>query len=590
MKSSDKIAAAGQKKVRLSSYLKPYAFWAILSPILMVGEVYIDLLLPDLMSVIVDDGVIGGNLDVITSVGLRMLLFVALGGLMGALAAVAASFAAQGFGNDLRRDAYNKVMSLSVEQTDRFTTGSLVTRLTNDISATQDLVSQIVRMFVRAPMTFIGAIIMAVRISPKFGIVIAASMPIQILVIALVLRKATPMYSEVQKKLDSVNSVVQENVTGARVVKAFTSEEKEIKRFDSANSDLTRTTYRVQKLVAVISPVMMIVMNLAVVVIIMIGGQEVIGGGELSAGNVMAATTYITQTLMSLMMVSMMFQSLTRASASARRIREVLQEKPVIEGGKATEGGEVGTVSFRNVSFSYPDASGQPVLSNVSLDIKRGENVAILGATGSGKSSLVNLIPRFYDDTSGQILIDGKDIKEYDVSALRSKVAFVLQKTELFSGTIADNIRFGKEDASDEEVEQAAKIAQAHDFITSFADGYNTIIGEKGSSLSGGQKQRIAIARAIVRKPEILIFDDSTSALDLGTEARLVKALRESMKDTTVITIAQRIATVIRCDRIAVIDNGRLAGCGTHEEMMRGCPEYREIYYSQMKKGGNENG
>ena len=582
--------------MKLAKYLKPYWIFAILAPLTMIGEVSIDLMQPKLMAKIVNEGVIGQDLALIISTGILMLGLTAVGGLFGILSAAFASNAAQRFGNDLRNDAFRKVMSLSLQQTDKFTTGSLVTRLTNDINAVQDLVSMALRMFVRAPMQFLGGIVMAVAISPKFGLVLIIALPIQLLLIFIMLKKASPLYAKVQKRLDKVNSVVQENVSGARVVKAYVKEEHEIGRFNKANTDLRDVNLTVQRLMATLGPIQMLIMNASVIAIFLIGGKEVqaaLGSiGGIMVGDVMSAVTYITQILFSMMMISMMFQTLTRASASAKRIVEVLESIPAIEDNDSTpETKTAGAVEFKNVSFRYPNAAGRPVLDNINLDVKPGEMVAVIGATGSGKSSLVNLIPRFYDADEGEVLIDGVNVREYELDTLRHKIAFVLQKTELFSGTVADNIRWGRPDASDEEVEEAAKIAQAHDFIMGFNDDYNTMIAEKGASLSGGQKQRIAIARAIIRKPEILIFDDSTSALDLGTEARLHKALRAHIEDTTVIMIAQRIASIRSCDRIAVIENGTIVGFAPHDELMKTCETYRDIYDSQMKnsEGGEQN-
>ena len=581
--------------MKLAKYLKPYWIFAILAPLTMVGEVFIDLLQPKLMAKIVNEGVIGHDTALIITTGILMLGLVAVGGLFGILSAAFASNAAQSFGNDLRNDAFDKVMHLSLQQTDKFTTGSLVTRLTNDITAVQDMVSMILRMFVRAPMQFIGGIIMAVSISPKFGIVLLCALPLQLLLVFLMLKKATPLYGMVQTRLDKVNSVVQENVTGARVVKAYVKEDHEIGRFNKANNDLKDVNLKVQKLMATLSPILMLIMNGSVIAILLVGGREVenaIGVVDgIKVGDVMSALTYITQILMSMMMVSMMFQSLTRASASAKRIIEVLDSDPaLVDAKKLHETSEEGSVEFRNVSFRYPNSAGRPVLDNVNLSVKKGENIAVIGATGSGKSSLVNLIPRFYDVDSGEVLVDGVNVKDYDLENLRHRIAFVLQKTELFSGTVADNIRWGRPDATDEEVKKAAEIAQANEFISKFSDGYQTMIAEKGASLSGGQKQRIAIARAIIRRPEVLIFDDSTSALDLSTEAKLHKALRENIKGTTVIMIAQRIASIKNCDRIAVIENGTIIAFAPHDELMKSCQTYRDIYDSQQRNGGSDNG
>ena len=587
--------------MKLAKYLKPYWLFALLAPLTMIGEVYIDLLQPKLMAKIVNEGVIGHDMALIITTGLTMLGLVAIGGCFGILSAAFGSMASQRFGNDLRNDAFGKVMKLSLQQTDKFTTGSLVTRLTNDINAVQDMVNMILRMFVRAPMQFIGGMIMEVARSPKFGIVLLAALPIQLILVFLMIKKATPLYTDVQEKLDRVNSVVQENVTGARVVKAYCKEGYEIDRFGNANTSLRDVNLKVQKLMATLSPILMLIMNGSVIAILLIGGREVENNigviGGIKVGDVMSAITYITQILMSMMMVSMMFQSLTRASASAKRIIEVLESEPAIKAGdKSPETDEKGTVRFDHVSFRYPNSAGRPVLNDINLDVRKGEMVAVIGATGSGKSSLVNLIPRFYDADEGNVYVDGENVKDYDLKTLRQKIAFVLQKTELFSGTVADNIRWGRPDASDEEVRKAAEIAQASDFIGGFAEGYNTMIAEKGASLSGGQKQRIAIARALIRRPEILIFDDSTSALDLGTEARLHKALRESISGTTVIMIAQRIASIKSCDRIAVIENGRITAFAPHDELMKTSATYRDIYASQVKssdgegKGGNDNG
>ena len=574
--------------MKLAKYLKPYWIFAILAPLTMIGEVFIDLMQPKLMSKIVNDGVIGKDLALILTTGITMLVLVAVGGCFGALSAAFGSNAAQRMCNDLRNDTFKKVMGLSLQQTDKFTTGSLVTRLTNDINAVQDITSMILRMFVRAPMQFFGGIIMAITISPKFGLVLLAALPLQILLVIFMLKKATPLYSVVQTKLDRVNSVVQENVSGARVVKAYVREEHEIDRFNNANTERRDINLKVQKLMATLSPILMLIMNGSVIAILLIGGKEceaAIGNiGGLLVGDVMAAVTYITQILMSMMMVSMMFQSLTRASASAKRVIEVLESDAVIgDGSGDVNTNERGNVKFENVSFRYPNSSGRPVLNNINLDIKKGEVIAVIGATGSGKSSLVNLIPRFYDADEGVVSVDGVNIRDYKLDTLRRKIAIVLQKTELFSGTVADNIRWGRTDATDEEVKKAAQIAQADDFISSFSDGYNTFVAEKGASLSGGQKQRIAIARAIIRRPEILIFDDSTSALDLGTEARLHKALRENISDTTIIMIAQRIASIRSCDRIAVIENGTITAFAPHDELMKTSATYRDIYSSQMQ-------
>ena len=581
---------------------------AIISPLLMIGEVAGDLFLPKLMSVIVDCGInasgdvssspLGSaimrtiygegtytSMQVIITFGVLMLLVVLVGGFFGVFCAYTAAKASQGLGDDLRCDAYKRVMSLSIEQTDKFTTGSLVTRMTNDIAMIVDFTEMILRMLVRSPMFFIGGTIMLCTLDIKFGVVLLCSLPVMAIMLAIVLSKSVPIFSKIQTKLDKVNSVVQENVTGARVVKAYVREDYEYDRFKVANAELRDTNIRVHKLMAVMHPVLTVVMNAAVIAVILIGGFEIdnVAGTGMSAGTIMAAVTYVTQVIMSIMMVTMLFNSISRAMASVKRVNEILDCDPVIvSGDKKAEGGDV-AVSFKNVDFRYPSASGRPVLHDINIDIKKGETFAIIGATGSGKTSLVNLILRFYDATSGEVSVNGVPVKEYDLSELRSNISYVMQKSELFSGTVSENIRWGKEDASEEEIRAAAKIAQADDFILGFADGYNTFIAEKGASLSGGQKQRMSIARALVRRPEIIILDDATSALDLATEARLRRALRDELRDSTVIMIAQRIASVKEADRIAVIENGTIKDCASHDELMRTSETYRDIYNSQMK-------
>ena len=579
--------------MKVLRYLKPYWLFALLCPLAMILEVSMDLLQPTLMSDIVDNGILGDaaadeNLRYVLITGLKMLVFSLIGCFGGIASAAFGTAAAQKMGNDLRKDAFAKVMHMSFQQTDKFTTGSLVTRLTNDITAIQEFVAMSLRMFVRTGMQFIGGIAVILTLNVNFGIVLVISLPVQLIAVAIIMKKASPLFSIVQSRLDKVNSVVQENVSGARVVKAFTREEYEINRFDNANTDLMTTNLKVQKLLATLNPILMIIMNASVIAIIMIGGFQV-EAKAMQVGEVMAAVTYITQILMSVMMVGMMFQQVSRSAASMKRVNEVLSTNPVIsDGHKSADSDNSGTVEFRNVGFSYPGSSGKPVLSCIDLKVGKGQMIAILGSTGCGKTSLVNLVPRFYDATEGDVLVDGVNVKDYDVDTLRSKIGVVLQKSELFSGTVAENIRWGCETATDEEVKTAAKIAQAEEFIDGFNDGYDTMISEKGASLSGGQKQRMAIARAIIKKPEILIFDDSTSALDLSTEAKLHKALRENLSGVTVIMIAQRIASVMRADKIAVLENGSICAFGTHKELMESSSVYRDIYYSQMKQGEEE--
>ena len=575
-------------KVKLSKYLKPYALFAVLTPLSMVGEVLGDLLQPKLMSKIVDDGVLGQDMNLIIRTGLLMLLVLIGGGACGIAASAFGGIASQSFSRDLRVDVFKRVMGLSFEQTDKFTTGSLVTRLTADITAIQQMVDFMLRMLVRDSLLFFGGIIMMLTLNVRFGIIILCALPVEIIMMIVILRKANPYYSIVAKRLDSVNSVVQENVTGARVVKAYVREDTEEKRFDDANISLMESNLRVQTLMAILQPLLMIILNLSVIAVIVIGGWQV-QAQAMKVGEVMAAITYLTQVLHGVMMMSMMFQTLAKASASANRLREVLETDPVIKSGSGSLAEKTGgTVSFENVSFSYPETRGRPGSSDLTLDIKSGESVAILGATGSGKSSLVNLIPRFYDCTAGEVLVDGVNVKDCKLDELRKKVGIVLQKSELFSGTVEDNIKWGDKNAAHEEVISAAQAAQADEFIQKIPAGYEGIIAEKGASLSGGQKQRLSISRAVLKKPEILILDDSTSALDLGTEAKLRAEIDRKMNGTTLIIIAQRIQSVKSCDRIAVLDHGKLCACDTHENLLKTCEVYQDIYASQVKTSGGE--
>lgn len=577
--------------MKLRSYLKKYWFFVIISPLFMAGEVIVDLMQPKLMSKIVNTVVESGDISVvmstILSTCLQMLGLVAVGGFMGLMCCYTASIASQGFGSDVRIDAFNKVMSLSLEQTDKFTTGSLVTRLTNDITALQDLVQMILRMFVRAPIFMIGGLTMCLTLDVSFGYVVAISFPFQLAVVLFMVLKAFPMFSIVQKKLDRVNSVVQESVTGARVVKAYTREPHEIERFGVANADYQKTNLSVQILMSCVWPVLSIIMNASVLAIIYVGGLQV-EAARINVGDVMAAVQYISQVLHSVMMVSMMFNQIARGKACGDRVREVLEADPTIVSGSNTAAKETGTVRFENVSFKYPGAGGNNILDKISFDVKKGETVAIIGATGSGKSSLVNLIPRFYDTVEGTVYVDGVDVKKWDLHELRSKIGFVLQKSELFSGTVNENIGWGKNDATQEEIIAAAKVAQADEFISHMEEGYTSYVAEKGASLSGGQKQRVAISRAVLRRPEIMIFDDSTSALDLGTEAKLRNSLNTEFEGTTIIMIAQRIASVMHADRIAVIENGKITAFDNHDNLMKTSATYRDIYSSQMKNNGGD--
>lgn len=581
------------EEVPMPKYLKKYWFFALLAPIFMIGEVCMDLIQPRLMSTIVDEGVLGlsnggvGNLNLVITTGLKMVGFVVLGGFFGVMSGVFANLCSQNFGNDVRKDAFGRIMSLSFEQTDRFTTGSLITRVTNDITQLQNLVMQCIRGFVRTAMLFLGGIASLLVLDLSFGVVVACALPFIVLCIVYFLAKANPKFYVLQEKLDRVNNVMQENVSSSRVVKAYVREEYEQNRFEDANGDLVGTQLDILLLFSYMTPIMNIILNVSIVSIIKVGAIQVAAGG-VTPGEVMAAITYISQILNAVMRMSMIFQTVSRGVASGRRVMEILHCDPSIrDGGFSGEALCRGQVEFRNVSFSYPGMGDRKILDDISFTVHPGETFAILGSTGCGKSSLVNLIPRFYDTTEGQVLVDGVDVKDYPLHTLRGKIAMALQKSEVFSGTLAENIRWGKPDAADGEVEKAAETAQAMEFIQSKAEGLQTPVTQGGTSLSGGQKQRLAISRAVLKNAEILIFDDTTSALDLKTEAKLYAALQKNYPGVTKLIIAQRIASVKDADRIAILENGKIAACGSHRELLRSSEIYQDIYNSQAK--GSEN-
>lgn len=570
-------------------YLKKCWWFCIIAALFMVGEVSMDLLQPDLMRDIVDNGVLKSDIDLIINVGVKMILLVLAGGLSGMLCGVFANLAGQQFGNDLRKDLFSKIMNLSFQQTDKISTGSLVTRLTNDVTQVQNMVMMSVRGFVRNTVMFAGGIFMLYRQSPKFAFIAACGLPFVIFFVFFFLKKASPLFAVVQKKLDGINNIMQENIMGARVVKAYVKEKHELERFDNANEELCGTNLRVQTLLAFMGPCMNIVLNVCIVIVILVGGITFKEGGDMTPGRIMASLTYLAQILHGITFMANIFQTFTRAKASADRINEVLESPEIIRGGSfdgKTE--QKGKIEFRNVSFAYPEASGDYVLENISFTVNPGETLAIIGGTGSGKSSLIHLIPRFYDADKGEVLVDGVNVKEYGLAALREKIAIVLQKAELYSRTIEANIRWGKADADPWEIKKAAEIAQADDFICNTEFGYHTVVAERGHSLSGGQKQRISLSRAVLKDSEILIFDDSTSALDLRTEARLYEALNKEFPNTTKIVIAQRIASIKGADRIAVLDDGKISAIGTHDELMADSPIYRDIFNSQLKEGGEQ--
>ena len=573
-------------------YLKKYWFFALLAPIFMIGDVSMDLLQPELMSRIIDDGVWGlnnggvGNLNTVITIGLKMIGFVALGGICGVMSGVFANLCAQQFGNDVRKAAFKRIMEFSFEQTDKFSTGSLITRVTNDITQLQNFVMQCLRGFVRTSMLFIGGIACMVSLNMEFGIIIACALPFVAVCVVYFIAKANPKFTVLQKKLDKVNNVMQENVSGARVVKAYVKEDYETERFEKANNELVSTQLDVLLLLSYMTPIMNIILNLSVVAVIKVGGIQV-SAGSATPGNVMAAITYCSQVLNAVMRMTMIFQTASRGIASKKRVMEIINCEPAIKSGTYNKETAVkGKVEFKNVSFAYPGMDNENVIENFNLVINPGETIGILGATGCGKSSLVNLIPRFYDVTKGEVLIDDVNVKDYDLQVLRDKVSIALQKPEIFSTTIAENIAWGDSSADSEKIRQAADIAQATEFIDNRIDGMDTQVSQGGHSLSGGQKQRVAISRAVLKNSEILIFDDATSALDLKTEADLYSELSAKKYDVTRIIIAQRIASVKNADRIVVMDNGRLADVGSHSELIKTSEIYKDIYESQLK--GNE--
>ena len=581
--------------LKLLKYVKKYWYFAILAPTFMFLEVFMDMLLTLFMEKMVDFGVQTGNINNIIKYGLLMLLFLFIGVACGILSGVFTNLTSFKFSNDLRKDVFKKIMHLSYNQTDKFSTGSLVTRVTNDITQVQNLLSMALRMFIRALSFFILGIVFTLNINIEFGYILLIILPIEILVIVIFVKLAFPIFSVIQTKLDKVNTIVHENLTGARVVKAFSKEDYEYSRFKGANDEYTQKNLYVGKISAFLMPILMIIVYIGQIVIYYVGGNSILEASKnalkindmILVGEISQAITYISMICMSIMMLGMIFTSLARATASAKRINEVLDcEEEIKDGKKDINLEETGTIEFKNVSFKYPGSSSYS-LQNISFKANKGDVIAIVGATGSGKSTLVNLITRFYDVSEGEILVDNINVKDYTQKELRNKVAICLQKAELFSGTIKDNIKWGKEDATDEEVDEACSIAQAKEFILSKEKGYDEYVEEKGTSLSGGQKQRLSIARAIIKKPEILIFDDSTSALDLVTEAKLHQAMNEKIRDITKIIVAQRISTARNAKKIIVLDNGQIVGFDTHDNLMKNCEIYIDIYNSQLKKGGN---
>ena len=576
---------------RYKSYILPYKSAFILGPLMMVTEVLGEILLPKFMSMIINHGVAQKDGGYILKMGLVMAItsfLMAAGGILGAYFAAKASIS---FTSDLRRDLFARVQQFSFKNIDTFSTGSLVTRLTNDIQQVQNLIMMGLRMMLRAPGMFLGALVMAFWMNAELAAVILVVIPLLTAAIVWILRTAYPRFTAMQKALDTLNSGIQEVLTNVRVVKSFVREDYEEKRFADTNRELKEAGLRALKIVIATMPVMMFAMNVTTLAVVWFGGNLIIGG-RMAVGDLTAFTTYIVQILMSLMMLSMVFLQSSRAMASIRRIDEVLDEPIDLSDENASQKDrkvEKGRVEFKDVSFSYREG-GEPVLSHISLTAEPGETIGILGATGSGKTSLVQLIPRLYDVTEGSVRVDGIDVREYSLKNLRDGVGMVLQKNVLFSGTIEENLRWGDETATEEEVRRAAVYAQADSFVNSFAEGYKTEMGPGGVNVSGGQKQRLCIARALLKKPKILILDDSTSAVDTATEAAIRTAFREDLKDTTKFIIAQRLSSLEYADRILVLEDGRIIGEGTQEKLLASCEAYREIYETQYGKRADGEG
>ena len=571
---------------RYGKYIRPYLFSFIAGPLLMIVEVLGEIVLPKLMAEIINRGVAEKNVPYIITIGLVMVLVALLmmaGGVGGAYFGAKASI---GFAADMRKDAFSNIQKFSFSNIDKYSTGSLVTRITNDVTQVQNLINMMLRMMLRAPGMLIGAVIMAFAINRSLARIIVVIIPILVVIVAIVISIAFPRFKALQGKIDGLNSNIRESLTNVRVIKSFVRGDFEQKKFEASNEDLYNASMRAFKVMITTMPLMGLAMNATTMAVVWYGGNQVIAG-SMQIGDLTAFITYITQILFSLIMTSMIILQSSRAVASAKRINEVLDQKTDIDDADAKYPDKQvgsGSIEFKNVSFRYYKNSEDPVLDKIDLKIASGETVGIIGSTGSGKSTLVQMIPRLYDPDEGEVLVDGADVRDYSLKNLREGVSMVLQKNVLFSGSIIENLQWGDEDADSETIEEAAKMAEAHGFVSSFAEGYETDLGQGGVNVSGGQKQRLCIARAMLKKPKILILDDSTSAVDTATEAKIRASLKTSLPDSTKIIIAQRISSIIEADKIVVLDDGKIVGMGTHAELMENCEAYKEIYYSQMDK------
>jgi len=571
---------------RAFGYVRPYAKEAALAMILLILVVSVDLIIPRLVQVVIDEGVAKQNQEVIIRTSLLMVGISVTSALFMIGNTVFTVRASRGFEADLREAIFEKIQTFSFGNLDDFTTGQLLTRMTSDLSQIRHVVTMTFRMYLRMPLTFIGSIGIMVTTNPQLSLVMAVLLPIVFILVATLVKIVEPLYTKVQEKLDNLNQVLQENLIGIRVVKAFVRGDYENRRFEKRNEELYEIAVKTTRMISIFNPMVTVLLNLGIAAVIYYGGIQV-SAGIASVGQIMAFLNYINQAFTPVLTLSSQAGMISAAEASARRVFSVLDTVPEVEdkSGTPSLGESKGRVAFEDVSFSYSKDGGAPVLSHISFTAEPGQTIAILGATGSGKSTLVNLIPRFYDVTSGRVTIDGVDVRDINLQSLRRSIAINLQESILFSGTIKDNIKYGRPSATDDEVVEVAKAAQAHDFITKFPDGYETVVGQRGVNLSGGQKQRIAIARALLVKPRILILDDSTSSVDVATEARIEKALDSLMKGSTRFVVAQRISTVLAADKILVLENGRLVAEGNHQQLMETSSIYREIYDSQLGGG-----